>query len=833
MSKVAPSKSQVGDKVDANAVTLAQDAKFKEADVNRKMKFYGVLQAFRQGRYPDNEQIDKALRYTQQTSPVDLDKLSPDGRKLVQDIREIIEVMRRMVLEKNPNEEFQNFLFHTTKADYKGATGLKVPVSKDEAQKDAETASEALRTLVKLFLRNGEARKLFSDFGLIGRDMFADAAQFAAGKARPNEDKLATVDHPAPDNEFHDDIPEALKKANKAADKKEEGKQDVAAAVQQTANDAQDPNASVEANKQTAADQAAAAGNKLAAKIPDKHKDLAKEHKDKTVNYFKENFPEERRNNFIYRLKKVLVECQRHKDYQDAMDYFLTAFENYKGVANDLHTQTEQNAKSLTSENNVDTAQKSFRRLLERFANGRSTQPIVDALDTLYNDVGKDPELKEFFKRIDTFLRRCVQEPGFVMKEEANTQGRLLRDQGKRFFTGEGEQKGKYQPHFENFFQQVADFFKAMGDDPLNKEFGSKWDKLGKDLFFDSEGKATFKPHLWDDIRDPILPQLLTHIGYVPIPRIEYSDKMVDLVIENLNVDPANLLPNLIEIDAHHFHRMSAYKKITDQHKGTVKVLLSQIQTDLRDVHWAVKKKQGFPKITDSGSADVFLGGHGLTVAVTLETKTGGRDVFTVKQVKAKIHKIDFAIRGSKHDLMAKVAKPLATSLVKKQICKAAEGGIRDGFEKLNDHLVAVRDAEEGKKLDTLKQKFGGSQDAGSKTESKGTFKLATSKRNSILPQMGHPDGWVHKLDAAEEKAKDSGPQHKPDWHSPAFTIVGGAASTQTSATPKTGAANAAVKTATGANGSTTLPNGAATNTAGVAPAISGAATSTAQATAA
>lgn len=832
MSKVAQAKSQVGDKVDANAVTLAQDGKFKEADINRKMKFYGVIQAFRQGRYPDNEQIDQALKYTQKTSPVDVEKLSPDGQKLVHDIREIIEVMRRMVLEKNPNEEFQNFLHHTTKADYKGATGMKAPVSKDEAQKDAETAGEALRTLVKLFLRNGEARKLFSDLGLIGRDMFADAAQFAAGKARPKEEKMATVDHPAPENEFHDDIPESLKKAQKAGDKKEEGKQDVKDSAVQ-AVDSADPNASTEANKQTAADQAAEARNKLAAKIPEKHKDLAREHKDKTVNYFKENFPEERRNNFIYRLKKVLVECQRHKDYQDAMDYFLTAFENYKGVANDIHTQTEQNAKSLTGEGNVDTAQKSFRRLLERFANGRSTQPIVDALDTLYNDVGKDPELKDFFKRVDTYLRRCVQEPGFVMKEEANTQARTLQTQGKRFFTGEGEQKGKYQPHFENFFQQVADFFKAMGDDPLNQEFGSKWDKLGKDLFFDSEGKATFKPHLWDDIRDPILPQLLVHIGYVPIPRIEYSDKMVDLVIENLNVDPANILPNLIEIDAHHFHRMSAYKKITDQHNGTVKVLLSQIQTDLRDVHWAIKKKQGFPKITDSGSADVFLGGHGLTIAVTLETKTRSRDVFTVKQVKAKIHKIDFAIRGSKHDALAKIAKPLATSLIKKQICKAAEGGIRDAFEKLNDHLVSVREAEEGKKMDTLKQKFGGSQDGQSKSAQgqKGTFKLATSKRDSILPQMGHPDGWVNKLDAAEEKATASGPQHKADWHSPAFTIVGSGSSLSSS----TGAGQSKVGAATNAvkQDVTGAPNGninAGNATSGVPPAINGAATTTAQA---
>ena len=769
---VAPAKSQVAESPAANAVTLANDPRFKEADVNRKMKFYGVVQAFKNGRMPDNKQIDEALVYAEKNSPVDVSKLSPDGAQLVKDIREIIATMRLMVKEKNANEEFQNFMYHSTKADYKGVTGLKAPISKDETVKDRETAGEALKTLVKLFLRNGEARKLFSDLGIIGRDIFADAAQFAAGKVRPDEERLASADQPAPDNEFHEEVPELVKKDQLAA-QAEEARIASQNKAQEAANSI-DPNASDEQKKQAAAEQLADAKNKLLAKVPEKHKEIAKEHKDKTLNYLKETFPEERRDQFIYRLKKVLVECQRHKDYQDAMDFFLTAFENYKGVASDIHTQTEQNAKSLSSEGNLATAQSTFRTLIERFANGKPTQPIVDALDVLYNDVAKDPELKEYMKKIDVYVRRCVQEPGFVMKEESNTQARQLRDGGQKFFTGVSDtQKGKYQPHFENFFRQVEVFFKAMGDDPLNQQFGDKWHKMGRDLFFNAEGKVTFKPHLWDDIRDPILPQLIKHIGFVPVPRIEYSDPMVDLVIENLNVDPANIIPNLIEIDAHHYHKMSAFKSIKDNHRGSVKLLLSQIQTDLRDVSWAINKKKGFPSLKDSGLADVFLGGSGLTVSVTLETSTGNKNVFVVKQVKAKIHKIDFAIRKSKHDLLVKILRPLATSLIKKQICKAAEGGIRDALEKLNEHLTAAKEAEAGKKVDVLKNRFSKS-DQGSAKEPKGTFKLATSKRDSILPQMGNPNGWVNKIDEAEKKAADSGPNHKPDWHSPAFTIVNG-----------------------------------------------------------
>jgi len=788
MATTPATTSQIANKPASNAVTVAMDPKAKAADVDRKLKFFGVIQAFRSGRYPDNKQIDETLRYTIENSPVDVEKLSPEGQKLVSDVRAIIESMRQLVLSKNSNEEFQHFLHATIKADYQGATpGVAAPVTADDAKKDAETAGEAFRTLLKLWLRNGEARKLFRDLGLVGRDIFADAASFTAQQARPDEDKLATVDQPAPENEFHDDIPEPLKKIGEAIEKKDELKQEAINQGQAAAN-AVDPNATAEQNKQNVAgavnvDQAA---NKLPEVSPEtrekadaqltKAKETVLEHKDKTVNYFKEQFPEQRRDLFIYRLKKVLVECQRHRDYQDAMEFFLTAFENYKGHAEDVHAQVENNASSLRGEGNLQTAERSFRTLIERFANGHSTQPMFDAADQIYVDVKNDGELKSWFTKLGKYIRACLQQPGFVMKDEANTQAREIRDSGKRFFS----ENSKYRPHFEHFFNEVEAFFKSMGDDPENVEFGRKWHALGRDLFFNAEGKPTFKPELWKDIRDPILPQLVQHIGFVPLPRIEFSDPTVDLVIENLTMDAANLIPNWVEIDGHSHMRLSAYAKLGDEHRHSIKLTLGQIQCDMRDVKFDIRKKKGFPTLKESGTADVLLAGQGLTVTVHLETASAPKGsrrppthVFTVKQVKAKIDKLTFAIRDSKHDLLVKILKPLASSIIKKQICKAAEQGIRDALEKADAQLVQIRDADDS--LEAIKQKAAkGEQQVQQSKQSAGTFKIATSKRDSILPQLGNRDGWVNRLDEREKAANAQLP-NAADWHSPAFSIVGNA----------------------------------------------------------
>jgi hypothetical protein len=63
-------------------------------------------------------------------------------------------------------------------------------------------AVQHLRTLLNLILTNSEARKLLSDFGIIGRDLLARSAVKVAENLRPDEERLGKVDHSAPQDQF-------------------------------------------------------------------------------------------------------------------------------------------------------------------------------------------------------------------------------------------------------------------------------------------------------------------------------------------------------------------------------------------------------------------------------------------------------------------------------------------------------------------------------------------------------------------------------------------------------------------------------------------------------
>ncbi|EIN12698.1 hypothetical protein PUNSTDRAFT_97516 [Punctularia strigosozonata HHB-11173 SS5] len=802
----------------------------KEADVDRKLRLYGVIQAFRDGRLPSNAQIDETLRYVLDNSPVDLNSLSPEGRKLIEDTRDIVETAREMILEKNSDEVFQNFVWHTRDVDYdrlKKDPSALTTVDQQKAQQDSQQAVKHLRTLLSLVFTNSEARKLVSDFTVIGRDLLARGAAKAAEGIRPSEEQLRNVDQTAPSDQFvteggrtigpndgtpvpevrvpgtghrvaqhpHEPLGEgaavktedgqvrrggelrdqAYDTAQQAKDRATQEAQANANDIANTTNGIPENEEEKGAGKRTVMDRLRGVRDQVTNRVPDEHKERAREHRDRAKEFFSdEYFPPERRDQFIFRMKKVIVECQKHDDYQESIRWLLGYLEEYAGHAQNTAQNTKEHGQTSASQDSFTVASKEFRTLIERFANGRSTDEIWAAVDQLITDSRNDSGLRDWFKRVDAYVRKCLLEPGFVLEPACNNEAVEIRDTGRQFYDE------KYKGHFDNLFSTIGGFFKAMGDDPLNQRFGQDWARLTKDLLFDSEGNLKYKPELWLDIRKVILPTLVDNVGYVPIPRIEYTDDNIDLVVENLTLSGRNLFPNIVSVEAHNFMKFSAYDAIKDEHHNEFTFTFAQMQCDMRDVAFWFRKKTGFPKLEDSGLADVLLGGEGLTVTVHLAD--AGKDqssIFKVKNVHVKVDTLKFSIRDSKHDLLYKTLKPLATGLVKKQIQKAISDAITTGFEYIDGQLVGVRDrmaeakaADDASRTQVLQQLFqskkgeakGKAQHVDQKT---GKFQVVTDREHLLLPEHGHPSGYVNRANERVEAAKTGN-----DWHSDAFSII-------------------------------------------------------------
>jgi len=188
------------------SVNKPVDIKQKEADVNRKLQFYGILSAFQNGKVPSNDQIDVALNSFLESKALasPSKRLSAEGQALVADFKEIVKQAQYLLLSKNDGNLLQDFIWQTQQFDPKTLAAPGAPVDKDTAQQHGNQALEGLRTLGTLIITNGQFRKLLKDATILLRDVAGDAATNAATRVRPSQEDLAQIDRPASDNTWHE-----------------------------------------------------------------------------------------------------------------------------------------------------------------------------------------------------------------------------------------------------------------------------------------------------------------------------------------------------------------------------------------------------------------------------------------------------------------------------------------------------------------------------------------------------------------------------------------------------------------------------------------------------
>ena len=424
-----------------------------------------------------------------------------------------------------------------------------------------------------------------------------------------------------------------------------------------------------------------------------------------------------------------------------------------------------------------------LKELLERFANSTSFDDLTDSMNQIYRDAERDPELKQWFKDMDRFIRRCLQEQGYIIEEQSNQDWRVLYDKGNFLL------REKYKDHTNRVLDEVKFLAGQFEEDPHNKAFGQSMDKLFKDLGNDSDGKPQFKPHLVKDLTQVILPGFFENIRYIPIPRIEFSDKMIDAVVENLVVEGDNLAPNVLEFGSDNFWRWGR-RGAQSKNKNKMLLAVEGVQMDLRDVAYYVKKKQGFPGITDKGVMDVFLGGSGLSFKVAMETadKSDKNHFFKITNVTVDIKNMNIKLKQSNHKLLFALAKPLLLKVMKPVIQKVAEKQIRDNVTELDAFLFRIKQeadrAEEEAKnspaedavpnfynriFNAYQKEAQKAKDKKEKAKAKVEDKqvnVAMTQQDSMFKNISLPGGISTKATEYKQLA-DKGDK----WESPVFSI--------------------------------------------------------------
>ena len=205
------------------------------------------------------------------------------------------------------------------------------------------------------------------------------------------------------------------------------------------------------------------------------------------------------------------------------------------------------------------------------------------------------------------------------------------------------------------------------------------------------------------------------------------------------------------------------------------------------DVSYYIKKKQGFPSLTDTGLLDIFMGGTGFSFKIAMETadKTDRQHFFKIDKVTVDVKNLNIKLKKSKFKLLFAVFKPLLFGVIRPAITKLLEKQIKDmvhqadgyAYELYKEAEKAKTEAERNPDPQNVQNIYSRYVNAAQKKAMQGKQKsqeaaadkkvnVAMTQYDSIFKDVKLPGGISTKATEYKELAR------KGDrWESPIFGI--------------------------------------------------------------
>ena len=205
---------------------------------------------------------------------------------------------------------------------------------------------------------------------------------------------------------------------------------------------------------------------------------------------------------------------------------------------------------------------------------------------------------------------------------------------------------------------------------------------------------------LVSDSINVIVPALIKCIQYIPIPRLEVSSPFIDLLLENLILEPgktvnnSSFLPYRFKFITQNDIEVLKGRVCTTSNLSTyVRLGFFGISVSARDIGYWLRCHSGLLRFSTEGIASFNVDQRGIDVVLDLEiNKDRIEEIVTVRQVRVLIHHFDYTLNRSKLSFLAWLVKPFLRPLIRTAIEATIAVSIKDACVKLNRELLFARE---------------------------------------------------------------------------------------------------------------------------------------------
>jgi hypothetical protein len=628
-----------------------EDDTARQRALHQKLHTYQMIRALTKGYMPSNEQAISNLRTLLASDVLNANnpELSESGRLLIRNCRGWLKLFIELLRNKNNGDQIQDFIWYLTKSRISlDINDIAHQASRVKARADAAATYESFRTVGSLLLTNADFRLFVNDVTTIGRQVLADTA-FSLSEAAEKTGKEL-------------ELPEQEQKTVEAPGA-DEGSLPSKQEVKEGAKDTAD----------LLGEEALQVG-----------KDA--------VTSAKENFSGDHKDTLLYRLKQTVINLRQRTDYQDSVSTIAKLIERYakaysrigdKAVAaaqEDVHTNPE-----------LDRAIRNFWDLLSSFGDRQAWEKVEADWNTVLEHAQSDPQFEQFIIEIGNAVSKMLTDPDFF--DHADKKINELKEKSSQL-----GKESKFRDDFDVLLRDVSATIRSVIED---KDVHSMARATGRIYDLLSPPDRIANPDLITDSMHIFMPLLIRSIQYIPIPRLEVSVPQMDLLLENLVLEPGrtvnntSFLPYRLHISTMNDLeiRKTHSKKTVSKTRSLMTINVNGISVAARDLGYWIRSHTGLAHFTDQGIASVFLDERGIDVSIDVEI---GREkleqILTLRGVRVHIYKLDYTLRKSKLSWLGWLFKPFLKQMIRRSLEKRIAEGISDALHAANRELLYARE---------------------------------------------------------------------------------------------------------------------------------------------
>ena len=406
----------------------------------------------------------------------------------------------------------------------------------------------------------------------------------------------------------------------------------------------------------------------------------------------KENLSGEQSETLLYRLKQTVLGLRKRTDYNDSVSTIAKLIQRYAIAYSRVADKTITTAKEDVHTNPaLDRAIHNFWLLISSFGDKEQWDKLRQDFDKIMEHANSDPDFENFMVDVGNSVQKMLTDPNFF--DSASEKIDELKEKSSKL-----SNESDFRQDFDQFLQQTQVTLRSVTEDDDISQLITTTARLFHT--FSPENRIA-NPDLLTDGLNIFLPLLIRSIQYVPIPRIEVSVPEMDLLLENLILEPGRTVNNtsflpyrlLISTQNDLEIRKAHSKKTVSTIKSLVTISINGLSVSAQDLGFWIRGHAGIIRFADEGIASFMLDERGIDISLDIEVgKEKLEQILTLRGVRVHIHKLDYKLRKSKLSWLGWLFKPFLKHLVRRSLEKTLAEQIAEMLHSANRELLYARE---------------------------------------------------------------------------------------------------------------------------------------------